>query len=115
MFPRLRYMGSKYLLLPHLEQLFAELGGETATDAFSGSGVVSDFLKAQGFSVTSNDFLAFPGMIARAAVSNSSVKLTRTDIECICGPAVDDRDFIQTKFDGLYFTRRGQEDAASRR
>lgn len=97
-------MGSKYQLLPHLEQLFAELGGKTAVDAFSGSGVVSYLLKAQGFSVTSNDFLAFPGMITRAAVANSSVKLTRADIDRICGPTADDRDFIQSKFEGLYFT-----------
>lgn len=103
-FPRLRYMGSKYQLLPHLERLFAELGGVTAVDAFSGSGVVSYLMKAQGFAVTSNDFLAFPGMITRAAVANSSVKLTRADVDRICGPAADDRDFIQAKFDGLYFT-----------
>lgn len=103
-YPRLRYMGSKYQLLPHLERVFADLGGQTAIDAFSGSGVVSYLLKAQGFSVTSNDFLTFPGMISRAAVSNSSVKLTRADVDQICGPAADDRDFIQSKFDGLYFT-----------
>ncbi|CCW15060.1 type IIs modification methyltransferase [Rhodococcus aetherivorans] len=40
-FPRLRYMGSKYRLLPHLERTFADIGGSTAVDAFSGSGVVS--------------------------------------------------------------------------
>lgn len=108
-FPRLRYMGSKYQLLPHLERLFTELGGETAVDAFSGSGVVSYLLKAQGFAVTSNDFLAFPGMITRATVANSSVKLTRADVDRICGPAADDRDFIQTKFDGLYFTPEDRE------
>ncbi|OPX16900.1 DNA methyltransferase, partial [Gordonia sp. i37] len=50
-FPRLRYMGSKYRLLPHLERTFAEIGGSTAVDAFSGSGVVSYLLKAQGFTV----------------------------------------------------------------
>lgn len=103
-FPQLRYMGSKYQLLPYLERLFATVGGETAIDAFSGSGVVSYLLKAQGFSVTSNDFLAFPGMISRATVANSSVKLTRADVDRICGPAADDRDFVQSKFDGLYFT-----------
>lgn len=103
-FPRLRYMGSKYQLLPHLEQLFADLGGETAVDAFSGSGVVSYLLKAQGFTVTSNDFLSFPGMITRATVSNSSTTLTAADVDRICGPAADHRDFIQTKFDGLYYT-----------
>lgn len=102
-FPRLRYMGSKYRLLPHLERVFADLGGATAVDAFSGSGVVSYLLKCQGFGVTSNDFLTFPATIARAAVENSHVRLSDELVDKICGPAADDRDFIQSKFDGLYF------------
>ena len=68
-------MGSKYRLLPHLERTFAEIGGSTAVDAFSGSGVVSYLLKAQGFEVVSNDFLNFPHIITRASVANSSVRL----------------------------------------
>ena len=60
LFPRLRYMGSKYRLIPHLARAFTELGGTTALDAFSGSGVVSYLLKACGYQVTANDFLAFP-------------------------------------------------------
>ena len=103
-FPRLRYMGSKYRLLPHLERVFAEIGGETAVDAFSGSGVVSYLFKVQGFEVTSNDFLNFPAVIAAATVQNSSVRLEPDLIDQICGPPADDRDFIQTKFHGLYFT-----------
>ena len=71
-FPRLRYMGSKYRLLPHLERVFAEIGGETAVDAFSGSGVVSYLLKVQGFEVTSNDFLNFPAVIAATSYRRSS-------------------------------------------
>ncbi|GAC47936.1 DNA adenine methylase [Gordonia aichiensis] len=102
-FPRLRYMGSKYRLLPHLERTFAEIGGTTAVDAFSGSGVVSYLLKAQGFSVASNDFLNFPHIIARATVANSSVRLESDLIDEICGPPADDRDFIRSTFDGLYF------------
>lgn len=102
-FPRLRYMGSKYRLLPHLEAVFAEVGGQTAIDAFSGSGVVSYLLKSQGFSVTSNDFLEFPSIIARATVENSTVTLSSDLVDVICGPAADDRDFIRTTFDGLYF------------
>ena len=108
-FPRLRYMGSKYRLLPHLERVFAEVGGHTAVDAFSGSGVVSYLLKNQGFTVTSNDFLAFPSIIADATTVNQRVKLSAEQVEVICGPPADDRDFIQTTFDGLYF------DAADRR
>ncbi|MGH8890792.1 MAG: DNA adenine methylase [Acidothermaceae bacterium] len=103
-FPRLRYMGSKYKLVPHLAQVFADLGGRTALDAFSGSGVVSFSLKALGYAVTSNDFLAFPAAIARATVVNQTTLLTEADLDFICGPASDDRDFISRTFAGLYFT-----------
>lgn len=102
-FPRLRYMGSKYKLVPYLADVFSELGGRTALDAFSGSGVVGYTLKALGYAVTTNDFLIFPTAISRAAIVNQSDRLTADDIEMICGPAADDRDFIQRTFDGLYF------------
>lgn len=108
-FPRLRYMGSKYRLLPHLERVFTEIGGETAVDAFSGSGVVSYLLKCQGYEVTSNDFLNFPAVIARATVENQFVTLDDDTVDTICGPAADDRDFIQSKFDGLYFTAEDRQ------
>ncbi len=103
-FPRLRYMGSKYRLVPYLERAFAELGGQTALDAFSGSGVVSYLLKTLGYQVTANDFLTFPSVIARATVVNQDQTLTGEDIEKICGPPADGRDFIQRTFEGLYFT-----------
>jgi adenine-specific DNA-methyltransferase len=103
-FPRLRYMGSKYRLLPHLAEVFAEVGGRTALDAFSGSGVVAYLLKSLGYRVTANDFLHFPAVIARATVVNHTVRLTPAEVDTICGPAADDRDFIQRTFDGLYFT-----------
>jgi len=102
-------MGSKYRLLPHLERTFADIGGVTAVDAFSGSGVVSYLLKAQGYQVTSNDFLTFPSIIARATVQNSSVRLEEDLVDQICGPAADDRDFIQSTFDGLYFTAEDRQ------
>jgi len=97
-------MGSKYRLVPALAAAFKEIGGATAVDAFSGSGVVSYLMKTMGYSVTSNDFLAFPGAIARAAVQNSDVRLTDDLVDEICGPAVDDRDFISTKFDGVFLS-----------
>jgi DNA adenine methylase/adenine-specific DNA-methyltransferase len=103
-FPRLRYMGSKYRLIPHLAAAFTELGGSTALDAFCGSGVVSYLLKALGYQVTANDFLTFPSVIARATVVNQDTTLGPDDIERICGPAADDRDFIQRTFHGRYFT-----------
>lgn len=103
-YPRIRYMGSKYKLLPTLSGVFSSLGGETALDAFSGSGVVAYLMKAQRYTVTSNDFLNFPAAIARAATENSSITLSEELIDHICGPAADDRDFIRTKFDGIFFS-----------
>jgi adenine-specific DNA-methyltransferase len=103
-FPRLRYMGSKYRLAPQLAALFGEIGGTTALDAFSGSGVVSYLLKSLGYAVTANDFLNFPTVIAQATVANQTTTLMPEDIERICGPAADGRDFISRTFDGLYFT-----------
>ena len=103
-FPRLRYMGSKYRLVPHLAEVFTEVSGATALDAFSGSGVVSYLLKTLGYEVTANDFLNFPAVIAQAGVVNQGETLTDEDIAAICGPAADDRDFIQRTFDGLFFT-----------
>lgn len=108
-FPRLRYMGSKYKLVPQLAALFRELGGRTALDAFSGSGVVSYTLKSLDYAVTSNDFLAFPRVIAEATVANQLERLTKSDVDLITGPAADDRDFIQRTFDGLYFTPEDRE------
>ena len=103
-FPRLRYMGSKYRLVPHLTAVFSEIGGQTALDAFSGSGVVSYLLKTLGYQVTASDFLNFPSVIARATVVNQHEKLAADDVETICGPPADERDFIQQTFRGMYFT-----------
>lgn len=102
-FPRLRYMGSKYRLVPQLAEVFDEIGGMTALDAFSGSGVVAYALKALGYQVTTNDFLTFPSIIAAATVENHTERLTVDEVDTICGPAADDRDVIRSTFDGLYF------------
>jgi DNA adenine methylase/adenine-specific DNA-methyltransferase len=104
LYPRIRYMGSKYKLLPHLAEVFAEVGGQTALDAFSGSGVVSYLLKRQGFSVTVNDMLEFPGVLATATVANNLARLTADDVARITSPAADDRDFIRKTFTGVFFT-----------
>lgn len=103
-YPRIRYMGSKYSLAPHLADAFAEVGGTTALDAFSGSGVVSYLLKRQGFSVTANDMLEFPGTLAAATVVNQSTRLTHDEVQEIAGPARDDRDFVRRTFEGVFFS-----------
>jgi DNA adenine methylase/adenine-specific DNA-methyltransferase len=96
-------MGSKYRLVPQLAEVFAEVGGTTALDAFSGSGVVAYTLKALGYAVTASDFLSFPTVIAAATTANQNVQLSAADVARIVGPAADDRDFIQRTFKDLYF------------
>ncbi|TFV55087.1 DNA methyltransferase [Geodermatophilus sp. DF01-2] len=97
-------MGSKYRLLPHLAQAFVDVGGDTAADPFSGSGVVSYLLKCLGYQVASSDYLNFPSVIGRATTANARTTLSADEVEVICGPPADDRDFISRTFDGLYFT-----------
>lgn len=89
--------------MPQLAEVFAEIGGATALDAFSGSGIVAYALKALGYQVTTNDFLNFPSVIAAATIENQPELLTADDIDAICGEPADDRDFIRSTFDGLYF------------
>jgi DNA adenine methylase/adenine-specific DNA-methyltransferase len=108
-FPRIRYMGSKYKLVPHLADIFKQVGGRTVLDAFSGSGVVSYLLKGMGYEVTSNDFLYFPGVITRAVVENQAEKLSPDDVSAILKPNRDGRSFIQEKFSGLYFTEEDRK------
>lgn len=103
-YPRLRYMGSKYKLAPHLASVFDELGGKTFLDAFSGSGFVGYLAKAMDFQVTSNDYMNYGRVIASAAICSNDPLLTPEIIARITGPAADDRDFIRRTFDGVFFT-----------
>ena len=102
-FPRMRYMGSKYKVVPALLGILEGLEFGTALDAFSGSGVVGYALKAMGKQVIANDFLRFSATIADATVANSSETLTPADLETITSASADGRDFIARTFKGLYF------------
>ncbi|HSU16949.1 DNA adenine methylase [Longimicrobium sp.] len=102
-YPRLRYMGSKYRVVPHLAGIFSDLRFDRALDAFSGSGVVAYALKEMGKEVVANDFLTFPSTVARAVVENGSTLLDRHDVEYLLSPNEDGRDFIARTFAGLYF------------
>src|SRR4051794_30792984 len=104
-YPRIRFMGSKHRLAPRLAQVFATLPPGPAIDAFSGSGVVAYTLKASGREVLANDHLTFTATLAEALVANAAEQLDAQEVERICGPSRDGRDFIATTFDGLYFPR----------
>jgi adenine-specific DNA-methyltransferase len=103
-FPQLRFMGSKYRLLPWLHHAFHQLEFDTVLDAFAGSGCVSYLLKAMGKQVLSNDFLQFSATISEAIVENSGVDLDTAAVERLTAPAIDDWDFIARTFDGIFYT-----------
>lgn len=105
-FPRFRYMGSKFRLLPWIYDTFQELDFETATDAFSGSGVVSYLLKTMDKQVKANDSLAFPSILTAATVANSATRLNGDDLEFLLNskarkPA---ERFIRQTFEGIFYT-----------
>ena len=93
-YPRIRFMGSKYRLAPRLAEVFATLPPGPAIDAFSGSGVVAYTLKASGREVLANDHLTFTSTLAEALVANQDEQLTAEDVERLCSPSRDGRDFI---------------------
>ncbi|HWK26205.1 MAG TPA: DNA adenine methylase [Solirubrobacter sp.] len=102
-YPRIRFMGSKHRLAPRLAELFTTLPPGPAIDAFSGSGVVAYTLKATGRATRANDHLTFTATLAEALVANEHAQLTADDVEHLCAPNRDGRDFIAATFDGLYF------------
>ncbi|MGH8020837.1 MAG: DNA adenine methylase [Opitutaceae bacterium] len=71
-YPRFRHMGSKHRLLDWLHSVFCNLEFDTVTDAFSGSGSVSYLLKAMGKTVTANDALSFPSVLAHSTIANNT-------------------------------------------
>jgi adenine-specific DNA-methyltransferase len=103
LYPRIRFMGSKHRLAPRLAELFATLPPGPAIDAFSGSGVVAYTLKAAGRPTHANDHLTFTATLAEALVANQDERLSAEEVERLCSPNRDGRDFIAATFDGLYF------------
>lgn len=103
-FPKLRFMGSKYRLLPWIHEALMELEFESAVDAFSGSGAVAYLLKTMGKHVVANDRLAFSAAIARAIVENGSERLEPCDVERLMRPNPSQRHFIEDTFRGIFFS-----------
>lgn len=106
-FPRFRYMGSKFRLLPWIHDTLQELDFETVTDAFSGSGVVSYLLKGMGKQVRANDTLAFPSILTAATVANSATRLDAEDLEFFLSSKArrSDEKFIQRTYKGIFYTQ----------
>lgn len=70
----MRYIGGKSLMTDRILQVLAEntQDAHTATDIFSGSGVVAHTLKANNYEVTANDLLYFSYCLNRGTLCNNT-------------------------------------------
>lgn len=103
-YPSTRYMGSKAKLLPHIRDIVRQFECQTVLDLFSGSGVVSYMLKAEGKQVVSNDYMALCSAYAKALVENNSITLSEDLSISLLAPNGNSDSFVQDTFQGLYFT-----------
>ncbi len=104
-YPMMRYMGSKFRLLPWIHSVLENIEFDSALDGFAGSGCVGYLLKAMGKEVHSADFLNFPTVIATALIKNPGIRLGGDDVEMLmCDDARHGR-FIENKFDGIFYTK----------
>jgi DNA adenine methylase/adenine-specific DNA-methyltransferase len=103
-YPQLRFMGSKFRLLPWIWEVLRHLEFDTALDACAGSGCVAYLLKAMGKTVTANDFLNFSVTIARATTENPGSRVTEADLGALLAYDPKHQRFIERTFTGIFFS-----------
>lgn len=103
-YPKLRFMGSKYKLLPWIHEITSELDFDSVLDAFSGSGAVSYLFKAMGKRVVSNDFLHFPSVITKALIENESERIDDGTLSDLLTENSNGEHFIEETFRGIFFS-----------
>lgn len=108
LFPQLRYMGSKYRLLPWIHEIVNQIDFESALDVFSGSGSVSYLFKSMGKRVLSNDFLKFSSTIAKATIENADITIGPKTLKKLTAKTKT-RNFITNTFEGVFFDRQDLE------
>lgn len=104
-YPMMRYMGSKFRLLPWIHNVLEEIEFDSALDGFAGSGCVGYLLKAMGKEVHSADFLNFPTVIATALIENPGIEIDQSDLEILLAYDPQHRRFIESKFEGIFYTK----------
>ena len=106
LYPSTRYMGSKEKLLPHLHEAFSQLDFESASDIFSGTGVVSYLLKSMGKRVVSNDYMHMGATFTQAMIENSTVTLSQDEVAALFAePRSEHADsFVTDTFPGIYYS-----------
>lgn len=103
-YPQLRFMGSKYRLLPWIHKVVSGFEFNSVIDAFSGSGCVSYLFKAMGKEVISNDFLSMSATVATALIENPGVRLTDDHMQMLVEYDRRHKRFIERTFAGIFYT-----------
>ncbi|MGL1890357.1 MAG: DNA adenine methylase [Spirochaetaceae bacterium] len=103
-YPRLRYMGSKYILLDWIKEELSNIPFDTVLDGFSGSGAVSYMFKTLNKQVYSNDFLNLSYTIAKATIENSNKKITKNDLKILLEENTPYPQFIEETFKDIFYT-----------
>lgn len=103
-YPPTRFMGSKSKLLNEIWAVASQFDVDTVVDLFSGSGIVGYMFKAQGKSVTSNDYMAMSATFTKAMVENSTVTLPMEEAKKLLVSQKDSDHFVATTFKDLYYT-----------
>lgn len=102
-FPTTRFYGSKRRHLPWLRRELGALPGQTALDAFGGTGAVSHLLSSLGWRTTYNDIFEFNTISARAIFSQSAIHFDEKNLLRLLKSVVPNHGFISETFDKLYF------------
>lgn len=103
-FPPTRYMGSKSKILPHLREIIRQFKCTSVLDLFSGSGVVSYMLKAEGKKVISNDYMAMCVTYAKSMIENNNIQLSVDEAKALFKNNRYSDKFVQEVYKGLYYS-----------
>ncbi len=105
-FPPTRYQGSKYKLLPWLQQHTQQLPFQSVLDVFGGTAAVSYLFKCLGKRVHYNDILPFNRYIGKALIEDHQQQLTPEDLFFLSNiqPHRSYQTFIADTFSGIYYT-----------
>lgn len=102
-YPRMRFMGNKYKLIPWLHEIFQNIDFQSVLEPFSGSGTVSYLFKTLDKQVKTSDFLIFPNVITKAIVENNEVKISKKSIAKILNAPKIENGFALKTYKNIFF------------
>ena len=103
-YPQLRFMGSKYRLLPWIHKILSGHSFDSVIDAFSGSGCVGYLFKAMDKKVFTNDFLNLSTTVAKALIENPGRQLSQRTLNGLLKYDSRHKHFIERTFSGIFYT-----------